>query len=178
MLATTDGLTGLNNRRSFDAALEKECARCAREGQPLALMLIDVDHFKSFNDTYGHQAGDECLKELSRRLACMARRPADFVARYGGEELAVILPNTPERNALHFAESYRKQIESLYMPHRGSPSGIVTVSIGIAADVPGKDSGAEILHRADDALYRAKAGGRNRVVGTEAAPKLRQQMRA
>ena len=163
LLATTDGLTSLNNRRSFDNTLAKEFARCARESQPLALILIDVDHFKRFNDTYGHQAGDDCLKALSSRLAKLTRRPADFAARYGGEEFAVILPNMSERSALHFAEKYRKLIEEMHLEHSGSPFGVVTVSLGLACEIPGQETSARLLRRADEALYRAKSEGRNRV---------------
>ena len=110
MLASTDGLTGLANRRSFDKALTRELARCARDGLPLALLLVDVDHFKRYNDSYGHQEGDECLKRLSHLLRGMARRPGDVAARYGGEEFAVILPNTSADGGLHFAESLRTSV--------------------------------------------------------------------
>jgi diguanylate cyclase (GGDEF)-like protein/PAS domain S-box-containing protein len=179
LLATTDGLTSLNNRRSFDNTLAKEFARCARESQPLALLLIDVDHFKRFNDTYGHQAGDDCLKALSSRLAKLTRRPADFAARYGGEEFAVILPNMSERSALHFAEKYRKLVEEMQLEHSGSPFGIVTVSLGLACEVPGQETSARLLRRADEALYRAKSEGRNRVATVDPAPSpVRQPLRA
>jgi diguanylate cyclase (GGDEF)-like protein/PAS domain S-box-containing protein len=178
LLATTDGLTALHNRRSFDNALEKECARCAREGDPLALLLIDVDHFKSYNDTYGHQAGDDCLKRLSRKLADQARRPADLVARYGGEELAVILPNTSRQNAFAFAERYCKTIEKQRIPHSGSPFGIITVSVGVTAFVPEKTSGPILLQQADEALYRAKSGGRNQAVCIDRDLQFMQKIKA
>ena len=179
LLATTDGLTGLNNRRSFDNTLAKEFARCARDRQPLALLLIDVDHFKRFNDTYGHQAGDDCLKELSSRLAKLTRRPADFAARYGGEEFAVILPNMSERSALHFAEKYRKLVETMQLAHSGSPFGVVTVSMGVVSEVPGAETSARLLRKADEALYRAKSDGRNRVATADVDhPHLVQPLRA
>ena len=167
LLATTDGLTGLHNRRSFDETLAKEYARCAREQKPMALLLMDIDHFKKFNDCYGHQEGDDCLKLISRQLQQHTRRPADFAARYGGEEFAVILPATNEAGASHFAEKCRKAIEDLRVPHRGSPLGIVTVSFGGACEVPAHGSVEELLRKADKALYQAKSAGRNRVVVVE-----------
>jgi diguanylate cyclase (GGDEF)-like protein/PAS domain S-box-containing protein len=161
MLASTDGLTGLANRRSFDKALTRELARCARDGLSLALLLVDVDHFKSYNDSYGHQEGDECLKRLSHLLRGMARRPGDVAARYGGEEFAVILPNTSAEGSHQFAEHLRTSVEALNIPHCRSAFGIVTISIGLACEIPisGTDS---ILANADAALYSAKANGRNR----------------
>jgi diguanylate cyclase (GGDEF)-like protein/PAS domain S-box-containing protein len=162
MLASTDGLTGLSNRRSFDKALVRELARCARDGLPLALLLVDVDHFKSYNDSYGHQEGDECLKRLSHLLRGMARRPGDVAARYGGEEFAVILPNTSADGGYQFAENLRTSVEALNIPHCRSSYGIVTVSIGLACEIPiGVDSA--ILQHTDAALYAAKARGRNRI---------------
>ncbi len=163
MLASTDGLTGLANRRSFDKALTRELARCSRDGLPVALLLVDVDHFKRYNDSYGHQEGDECLKRLSHLLRGMARRPGDVAARYGGEEFAVILPNTAADGGLHFAESLRTAVEQLNIPHCRSSYGIVTVSVGIACETPVSGSDSIILLHADAALYSAKAGGRNRV---------------
>ena len=161
MLASTDGLTGLANRRSFDKALVRELARCARDGLPLALLLIDVDHFKSYNDSYGHQEGDECLKRLSHLLRGMARRPGDVAARYGGEEFAVILPNTSADGGQQFAENLRTSVEALKLLHCRSNYGIVTISIGLACEIPtGADS--DMLQHTDAALYAAKAGGRNR----------------
>jgi diguanylate cyclase (GGDEF)-like protein/PAS domain S-box-containing protein len=163
MLASTDGLTGLANRRSFDKSLTRELARCGRDGLPLALLLVDVDHFKRYNDSYGHQEGDECLKRLSHLLRSMARRPGDVAARYGGEEFAVILPNTAADGGLHFAESLRTAVEQLNIPHCRSSYDIVTVSVGIACETPVSGTDSIILQHADAALYSAKAGGRNRV---------------
>jgi diguanylate cyclase (GGDEF)-like protein/PAS domain S-box-containing protein len=164
MLASTDGLTGLANRRSFDKALTRELARCARDGLPLALLLVDVDHFKSYNDSYGHQEGDECLKRLSHLLRGMARRPGDVAARYGGEEFAVVLPNTSAEGGQHFAESLRAAVEALNIPHCRSSHGVVTVSIGLACELPIAGSEAAMLQNADAALYSAKENGRNRAV--------------
>ena len=162
MLASTDGLTGLANRRSFDKALKRELARCFREELPLALLLVDVDHFKSYNDSFGHQEGDECLKRLSHLLRGMARRPGDVAARYGGEEFAVILPNTSAEGGNQFAEHLRTSVEALSIPHCRSAYGIVTVSVGVACEAPVSDTDS-ILPDADAALYSAKANGRNRV---------------
>jgi diguanylate cyclase (GGDEF)-like protein/PAS domain S-box-containing protein len=168
-LASTDSLTGLDNRRSFDRALAREQARCAREGLPLSLLLIDVDHFKNFNDTFGHQDGDECLRKLSQLLKSTARRPADVTARYGGEELAVILPNTNAEGARHFAEQYRKAVQELKLPNPGSAYGAVTVSIGLDCETTSAWPESSALQHADEALYRAKANGRNRIETFDAA---------
>ena len=157
MLASTDGLTGLANRRSFDKVLARELARCARDGLPLALLLVDVDHFKSYNDSYGHQEGDECLKRLSHLLRGMARRPGDVAARYGGEEFAVILPNTSADGGYRFAESLRISVEALNIPHCRSSYGIVTVSIGLVCEIPIGGGDGAMLQHADAALYAAKA---------------------
>ena len=162
MLASTDGLTGLANRRSFDKALARELARCARDGLPVALLLVDVDHFKSYNDSYGHQEGDECLKRLSHLLRGMARRPGDVAARYGGEEFAIILPNTSAEGGHWFAENLRTSVEALNIPHCRSSYGIVTVSIGLVCEIPIDGGDSAMLQHADAALYAAKASGRNR----------------
>ena len=162
-LAAQDQLTGLANRRCFDDTLHTECRRSGREGTPLALLLIDVDHFKSFNDTYGHVAGDACLQAVSRCLAQHAQRPGDLVARYGGEELAVILPNTDLDGARAVAEVVRREVQALAVAHSGSSWGCVTVSVGMAA-IQGPYAGGcerQLIEAADAGLYRAKAGGRN-----------------
>jgi diguanylate cyclase (GGDEF)-like protein len=151
----------LPNRRSFDKALTRELTRCARDGLPLALLLVDVDHFKSYNDSYGHQEGDECLKRLSHLLRGMARRPGDVAARYGGEEFAVILPNTSAEGGRHFAESLRAAVEALNIPHCRSRYGVVTVSIGLACELPIAGTEAAMLQNADAALYSAKENRRN-----------------
>ena len=167
LLATTDGLTGLTNRRAFDAALENELARCKRSGEPISLLLTDVDRFKSYNDLYGHQAGDEVLKKVGQCLRGALRRPADVAARYGGEEFVAILPATDEDGAFFIADGFRESLFAMGIPHKGGDKGVVTASAGIAT-FSGKDlelPPAELVHRADEALYDAKAAGRDRVTG-------------
>lgn len=163
-LATQDSLTGLANRRHFDAVLGREARRAAREGTPLSLLLVDLDHFKGFNDSYGHVAGDECLKTVSRQLARSTKRPGDLAARYGGEELSIILPNTSMAGAMHVAQLLQALIQGLDIAHRASPYGCVTVSIGVASlhGEQGPRTPVELIEVADRALYRAKAAGRNR----------------
>jgi len=165
-LSAFDGLTGIANRRTFDATLSREWRRSARSGAPIALMVVDVDCFKQFNDAYGHQVGDECLKAVARALAGNTRRPVDLVARYGGEEFAVVLPDTDAQGAAIVAEAMRSAVEALAITHRHSTAArVVTVSVGIAATRPERsdDGGfATLLARADEALYRAKRDGRNR----------------
>jgi diguanylate cyclase (GGDEF)-like protein/PAS domain S-box-containing protein len=167
-LANTDSLTALLNRRAFDRMLEQEFSRAVRDQAELSLLLIDLDNFKAYNDTYGHQQGDECLRLVSRCLKDVVRRSTDVAARYGGEELVAILPSTAEEGALTIAESFRRAVVELAIPHTGSARGVVTVSIGVAAlteqNRPGRDA-MELLHRADEALYAAKAAGRDRVQG-------------
>ena len=161
-LATTDSLTGLANRRAFDAALAREWSRARRKREPLALAMIDVDYFKLYNDHYGHQAGDDCLRQVAGVLASAVHRSTDLAARYGGEEFAFILPSAQTDGALAIAEKLRAAIEALALPHEKSALGHVTVSIGVAAMVPEEQQAAELLIRsADQALYRAKAQGRN-----------------
>ena len=167
--ATTDALTGLANRRRFDEALGLEWRRAAREGTELSLVLLDVDRFKPFNDRYGHQAGDGCLRAVAGAVAQMAgRRPADLAARYGGEELALVLPRTDVEGAARVAEETRTGVERLGLVHEdSSPAWVVTVSLGVASAMPMPGSDAEagvraLLATADAALYRAKEKGRNR----------------
>jgi len=169
-MAATDGLTGLANRRHFDGVADAEWRRCGREHQPLSVLLLDVDHFKLFNDRYGHLAGDGCLRAIASRLGEAARRPGDLVARYGGEEFLVLMPHTDRAGARCVAERVRELVLDLAIAHEGSPApSIVTVSIGVATASPGdpgsgpKNVGA-LLTAADTALYQAKSGGRNRVV--------------
>ena len=165
-LSSLDGLTGISNRRQFDETLLREWRRLGRQGRPLSMLLCDVDYFKQFNDGYGHQVGDECLKAVARTLKDTLRRPADLVARYGGEEFAVILPDTEITGALQVAEAMRSAVEGLNITHRYSKGGsVVTISIGVASTTPsrtGSDSSV-LLKRADDALYQAKQAGRNRI---------------
>ena len=165
-LANLDGLTQIANRRSFDRAMQREWKRLRRETGVLSLILCDVDDFKAFNDTYGHQAGDNCLRSVARALNGKIKRPADLAARYGGEEFAVILPNTAAEGAFHQAESFRRAIETLFIPHAGSSTGdYVTVSFGVSTFVPGDDATPEdLIAKADAALYKAKESGRNKVV--------------
>ncbi len=174
VLAVTDGLTGLANRRLFDKQLETEWLRASREKSPVSLLLVDVDQFKAYNDIYGHPAGDECLRTIAKAIASAARRPGDLVARYGGEELVVLLPDLDEAGATAVAEDIRAKVEALRLRHEASfPSRILTVSIGSATRVPSLDRSrigpADLIALADDALYRAKQDGRNRVATAEAA---------
>ncbi|WFU42252.1 diguanylate cyclase [Bradyrhizobium sp. CB82] len=166
-LATTDGLTGLANRRAFDARLAEEWARARRDGTQLSLLLIDVDHFKKFNDHYGHLAGDGCLRELGRILAAHARRPADLAARYGGEEFALLLPNTGADGCARIGEEIRDGLRELAMLHaQNPPSRLVTMSLGAAVGLPSQtatDCNA-LVAAADRALYAAKDSGRDRLV--------------
>lgn len=166
LLATTDGLTGLTNRRAFDDALDTEISRSARSGAPVSLLMIDVDRFKSYNDLYGHQAGDEVLKVIGQCLKSTLKRPADHPARYGGEEFVAILPDTDEDGAFFIADAFREGLKTLAIPHQGSDKKVVTASVGLA--VTSRDeplTPAELLHRADEALYTAKHAGRDRVTG-------------
>ena len=173
-LASHDSLTGLMNRRGYDDALEHIFAQCRRNGTPLSLLLIDVDHFKSYNDTYGHPAGDECLRTIGSLLRLGLRRPGDVVARYGGEEFAAILPDTPAGDALRLAETLRKKAHGLGLRHTGSRTGVLTISIGVATvSGGGMAAGPEALAaRADAALYEAKTGGRNRAIAADQASRL------
>jgi diguanylate cyclase (GGDEF)-like protein len=165
MLSVTDGLTGLANRRHFDETLISEWARAKRTRQPMAVIMIDVDHFKNYNDCYGHQAGDECLKSIAGVLRERAQRAGDLVARYGGEEFSVVLPNTEAAGAQRLAAMMRQSVELLDIAHEQSAAGKVTISVGVAVQAFDCDTDAECLLRAaDKALYLAKHGGRNRVV--------------
>ena len=165
-LARHDGLTGLANRRYFDETLMQDFASALSTRQPLALIMIDVDHFKLYNDIYGHPAGDRCLQAVARSIASAVCRPHDFVARYGGEEIAVLLPATDTGEAVVIAERTRVAVANMRLPFTSSVFGYVSISAGAAAHVlPGSGAGAdELLSAADRALYRAKKGGRNRVM--------------
>lgn len=162
-LADTDGLTGVMNRRGFDEAFIREAARGARDGTTLSVLMIDIDWFKAYNDTYGHPAGDECLRRVSRCLVDCVKRPADTVARYGGEEFVVLLPGTDPAGALVVAEHFATRLRELAMAHSGSPLGQVTVSTGIATGQGQalRTGSHRLLATADCALYDAKARGRN-----------------
>jgi diguanylate cyclase (GGDEF)-like protein len=162
----SDGLTGIANRRHFDVAMEKEHRRAKRGGTPLSLLMIDIDHFKAYNDHYGHQKGDQCLIQVAAALAGLLKRPCDLMARYGGEEFAVILPETDGEQANLMGEALRTRALELAIAHERNtdPSQLVTVSIGIATQQP--DAPVEIaalIGAADRALYQAKRNGRNLV---------------
>ncbi|MGP6156334.1 MAG: diguanylate cyclase [Vulcanimicrobiaceae bacterium] len=171
-LAVKDGLTGIANRRSFDETLEAEWLRAQREGVPLSLLIADIDYFKRYNDTYGHQKGDESLKMVAATIGEQARRPGDLTARYGGEEFAIIMPSTARDGAGRVAERVREAVCALEIPHADSGVGrSVTLSIGVASTVPAVGLGQETLVAAADcALYAAKRGGRNRVVTAGIVP--------
>jgi diguanylate cyclase (GGDEF)-like protein len=166
-LSSIDGLTGIANRRCFDERLLREWRHCSRMALPLSLLIIDVDSFKPFNDHYGHQVGDECLKAVARSLEQNTHRSDDLVARYGGEEFAVILPDTMLEGARVVAETMRAGVQALKIGHSwSSVAKEVTISIGLAVIIPprGSEGGIGALVRAaDDALYQAKEAGRNQV---------------
>jgi diguanylate cyclase (GGDEF)-like protein len=162
-MAWEDKLTGLANRRRFDQVLEDEWRRAARAGTPLSLLLIDVDHFKLYNDHYGHAAGDDCLRRVGQALGATVHRAGDLVARYGGEEFVLLLPNSSLAEAKAVAERLMGQIRAASLIHARSSWGQVTVSVGGATVTPSADTGmGQAIERADEALYRAKAAGRNR----------------
>lgn len=164
-LARYDGLTGLANRRFFDEHLEREFKSAQRTRRPLALIMIDVDHFKLYNDNYGHPEGDRCLQAVARAVESAVGRPHDFVARYGGEEIVVLLTETDAAGGAAVAEAIRLAVAMLTLPFGVSPNGYVSISAGVAAHVyPGSRTSAfELLNEADKALYRAKRNGRNSV---------------
>jgi diguanylate cyclase (GGDEF)-like protein len=164
MLSRQDGLTGLANRRYFDAYLATEIRRASRSGEPLSLILIDIDYFKLYNDAYGHQGGDECLKRVAGCMQAVCQRAADLAARYGGEEFVLVLPNTAPEGARIVANSLAAAIAALEITHVGSKvNDFLTLSQGIATLLPGTELGPDILiEHADQALYRAKERGRNR----------------
>lgn len=164
-IAMQDGLTGLANRRCFDLALAKEFSHARRTGTPISLITIDVDNFKQYNDIYGHAAGDACLRQVGAAVGGVVNRPCDLSARYGGEELVILLPDTDAAGTWCVAESIRRQVAALIVPHSGAAAGFVTVSAGVhtfekfeAASTP-----VQLIVAADQGLYHAKALGRNRV---------------
>jgi len=164
MLSRQDGLTGLANRRYFDAYLATELRRAVRSGEALSLVLIDIDYFKLYNDAYGHQGGDECLKRVAGSLQSVCQRAADLAARYGGEEFVLVLPNTGTDGARIVANALSAAIAALAIPHAQSKvNALLTLSQGIATAPPGRELKPELLiEQADIALYRAKELGRNR----------------
>ncbi|GLR92390.1 MULTISPECIES: sensor domain-containing diguanylate cyclase [Bradyrhizobium] len=169
-LATKDGLTGLANRRSFDQMLSDKWARAQRTQKPLALLFVDVDHFKLFNDRHGHQSGDECLRAVAAVVSRHAGRPLDLAGRYGGEEFALILPDMDCDTACKVAEAIRCAVTALQIAHGATGAGDhVTLSVGVASHIPGGADGGpdRLLGAADEALYVAKRLGRNRVICAE-----------
>jgi diguanylate cyclase (GGDEF)-like protein len=164
LLAATDGLTGLANRSHFDSMLAYEYARHLRSGKELSLVILDIDHFKAFNDIYGHVPGDECLREIARAMTRTVCRATDLLARYGGEEFVVLLPETHLKGAVVVAEKVRECISNLALTHSHSSTGYVTASLGVASrKFLAGSSIVDVVHEADMQLYEAKAGGRNRV---------------
>jgi diguanylate cyclase (GGDEF)-like protein len=162
LLALEDALTGLSIRRQFDLFIHSEMGRARRSQSSLALLLIDVDHFKPFNDHYGHVAGDECLRKISAIITENINRPGDLAARYGGEEFAVVLPGTDYVGAFLVAEKIRRAVSQAGICHSESAEGMVTVSIGVAAYDPASQAQPDdLVGAADKALYVAKASGRN-----------------
>lgn len=167
-LATKDGLTGIANRRAFDEALQTEWRRAIRESKSMGLLMVDVDHFKHYNDRFGHQAGDECLKRVAEVMAKSALRTGDLVARYGGEEFAVILPDVDREGAILLAQRIRKAVEQLQIPTGKHDDATLTVSVGAAITASlSKVTPIQLLSAADAALYQAKHDGRNRVVAVD-----------
>ena len=169
-LAEIDGLTGLPNRHRLDQKLNEEVGRCARARLPLSVILLDIDHFKRFNDTYGHLIGDACLKLVGQSLVAELHRPADLVGRYGGEEFCVVLPDTALAGAVTIAEQLRKAVSALVLQTDAEPARL-TISLGVTTLVPQPGAKADdLLKPADAALYQAKADGRNLVRSAITAP--------
>jgi diguanylate cyclase (GGDEF)-like protein len=179
-LASIDALTGIANRRQFDASLEAEFRRCVRVGAPLSLAMIDVDHFKKFNDTYGHAHGDACLRAVARSIQSVARRPGDVAARYGGEEFGLILPHTDGASALAVLRHLLEEIASLSIPHSAAPAAEhLTISAGAVTIVPSEsDDAASIVAAADRLLYDAKENGRNHAVHVDLMTNKRERIDA
>ncbi|MEN6447881.1 MAG: diguanylate cyclase [Syntrophaceae bacterium] len=172
-LALIDALTGVANRRHFDIFIYQEWRKAQREDTPMAMLMVDVDFFKLYNDIYGHQSGDQCLRSIARAISGVIHRPSDLVARYGGEEFSVILPNTPLRGAMKIAELIRQEVGALFIEHRKSTvAHYVTVSVGVAVISPGQENHLnELVSAADEALYKAKETGRNRIYVHLAEPR-------
>lgn len=171
ILAVVDELTQVANRRQFNEKLNQEWLRLHREGLPLSLIMCDVDDFKAYNDTYGHQSGDRCLRSIADAIKKTVKRTVDMVARYGGEEFAVIMPNTNQLGASRVAEAIRVAVEELQLPNKASSvSNVITLSLGVSSIIPSQNlSSEELIKSADNALYAAKKQGRNRVVESQKA---------
>jgi two-component system cell cycle response regulator len=167
-MAITDQLTGLHNRRYMSRHLDNLVSNAAESGKPLAFLIMDIDHFKSVNDTYGHDIGDEVLREFAKRIGANVRG-IDLACRYGGEEFVVVMPDTDMSFAFTVAERLRKSVEMTMFNVSRAPGKLpVTISIGIAASQGSGDTAEKLLHRADQALYKAKRDGRNRVIADAA----------
>ncbi|MDX2096853.1 MAG: diguanylate cyclase [Leptolyngbyaceae cyanobacterium bins.59] len=166
LLATSDGLTQIPNRRCFDDHLVTQWQQTAEKNAPLSLLLCDIDYFKQYNDTYGHLAGDDCLRKVAQTLSKLPKRSGDLVARYGGEEFAIVLPNTPLEGAMRVAEQLQQAILTLHIPHiQSTVSSFVTLSIGVTCRIPSPEQAiSTLLDEADHALYLAKQQGRNQIV--------------
>jgi len=163
-LSCTDGLTGIANRRAFDERLAADWAFAVRDAADIAVVLVDVDYFKRYNDHYGHLAGDDCLRAIARHVSGSVLRASDLPARYGGEEFVVLLRGNADHGASDVAERMRRAVYDANLPHAASPIGRVTISVGVATTAPGLDDvPAMLITLADQALYRAKQGGRNQV---------------
>jgi diguanylate cyclase (GGDEF)-like protein/PAS domain S-box-containing protein len=175
-MSLTDVLTGLANRRHFDRYLATEWRRSMRDNKPLSLLMLDVDLFKAYNDTYGHQQGDSCLKQIAEACMDVVSRAGDLVARFGGEEFVVVLPNTESEGALQVANEICESLRSRRLPHTGSPFGIITISIGCATLVPQAGMHVpDLIAMADRALYTAKHNGRNQVCLSSAMERREEQ---
>jgi diguanylate cyclase (GGDEF)-like protein len=168
-LSTIDGLTGIANRRKFDDSLAVEWRRARRNLSPLSLIMMDIDFFKSYNDHYGHLAGDECLRKLASEINAVCRRPADLFARYGGEEFVMLLPEIDSSGALSLAMKVQEKIKSIAIPHAYSQvADHVTVSIGVSTIIPGDEqTESDLIKSSDNLLYAAKASGRNQIKTTQ-----------
>jgi diguanylate cyclase (GGDEF)-like protein len=165
-LARVDALTQVANRRTFNERFQEEWNRCRRDASAMSLILCDVDYFKKYNDYYGHQVGDSCLKKIAAILKENCQRASDLVARYGGEEFALILGGIALEDATHLGEKIRAQVQESKIPHRANPNGdYVTLSLGVASVIPDEtQKNTDLISQADIALYEAKLSGRDRVV--------------
>ena len=164
-LSMTDKLTEIANRRNFDTFLDLEWGRCSREGRPLSLIMVDIDFFKAYNDTYGHQAGDECLQKIAHVLKKNANRAGDLAARYGGEEFIIVLSTTGAEGTAIVANKIKSAVDALGIAHKASRvTGHITISLGCVTCIPSRESeSAALISMADEALYESKKNGRNRI---------------